>query len=121
MISQLLTTMMIKPKRMTKKKKKRSQRMKKHSNSNKRILSKGKSQQLRKDHLIELVVEPLMEVCLMMKKTIYKCNKKCREERKEGQNLMRMSWLRYAIWVTDAGLTITSLLRFRQDNTDLQR
>jgi len=34
---------------------------------------------------------------------------------------MKMLWLRYAIWVTVAGLTTILLQRFKQDNIDLQR
>lgn len=40
-------------------------------------------------------------------------------EIKEDQRLTKMCKLKSVIWVTDVGLIIILLLRFKRDNTDL--
>jgi len=40
---------------------------------------------------------------------------------KEDVSWMRKSWLRYATWEMDVGLTIISHLKFRQDNIGHQK
>jgi hypothetical protein len=44
-----------------------------------------------------------------------------KKAREEDLSLMMKLWLRFVIWVMDAGHIITLLLRFKLDNTDHQR
>jgi hypothetical protein len=74
---------------------------------------------------------PRREVTELMERRSLACSwttrmnqfkKKKREIRtSEVPRLMKMFKSRSAIWETDAGHTTTSLLKFRLDNTDLQR
>jgi hypothetical protein len=57
---------------------------------------------------------------MMMMKLKIK-HKKENKGKQEALRLMKMSWLRSAIWEMDAGLTIILHQRFKLDNTDPQR